>query len=333
MFLAAERVPRRGLDIGVSGSLTPRAHPLADPRGILGGLGCEKALDVSTEATTHVRPTAAADRPPLFTWLILPTLVAAIGFASWALLTKSPLPRPAASSLPVLACALVIWGLEYRFPAQRAWNRRPDTKDLVLLVVNRLLDAALLGTMVTVMGLVTERFEVRLPWPTHWPVAAQVVMGIAIAEMIRYALHRWSHRPGFLWRVHRTHHEPNRMYVLNGPRLHPVNYFWVAGAHAITTLALGAELDVVLVLVNVTALFVIFQHSNLELRFDGLNRFLATPDVHRLHHARDMPARGVNYSVVLLAIDRLFGTYAAPRPVPADGIGLSDVSSRERLVR
>lgn len=271
---------------------------------------------------------AEAPRPPLPTWLILPTLVTAIGWGSWALLTKTELPRPLAASLPLLACALLIWALEYRFPAQRSWNRRPDRTDLVLLVVNRLLDAALLATMVAAAALATARFGLELPWPTRWPVALQVAAGIVIAEVIRYALHRASHRPGLLWSVHRTHHEPRRMYVLNGPRLHPANYLWVAGAHGVTTLALGADLDVVLVIVNVTALFVIFQHANLDLRFDGLNRVFATPDVHRLHHARDMPSRGVNYSVVLVVIDRLFGTYAPPRPVPADGIGLSDVSSR-----
>ena len=312
----------------MSESLTTRAYRPADPRGIVCGPIREHTAGVSTEATSHVPAAAPSDRAPLLTWLILPTLVAAIGLASWALLTRSPLPRPAASSLPLLACALVIWGLEYRFPAQRAWNRRPDTKDLVLLVVNRLVDAALLATMVTAVAMPTERFGLDLPWPRRWPVPAQVALGIGIAETIRYALHRWSHRPGFLWRVHRTHHEPDRMYVLNGPRLHPVNYLWVAGAHGVTTLALGADLDVVLVLVNVTALFVIFQHANLDLRFDGLNRIFATPDVHRLHHARDMPARGVNYSVVLVFIDRLFGTYAPPRPISADGIGMSDVSSR-----
>lgn len=283
---------------------------------------------MSTNASIHSQPVAVTRRPPLLSWLILPGLVGAIGVASWVLLTKTTLPRPAASSLPLLGCALVIWGLEYRFPAQRAWNRRPETKDLVLLVVNRLVDAALLASTVMLVGFATERFAIGLPWPTRWPVAAQVALGITLAEVIRYLLHRLSHRPGFWWRVHRTHHEPDRMYVLNGPRLHPVNYLWVAGAHGVTTLVLGADLDVVLVVVNVTALFVIFQHANLDLRFDGLNRIFATPDVHRLHHARDMPERGVNYSVVLVVIDRLFGTYAPPRPVAADGIGLSEVPPR-----
>ncbi len=255
-------------------------------------------------------------------------LLAGICAATWALLTKTELPRPAASGLPLLACVLVIWRLEHRFPAHASWNRRPDGKDVVLLFVNRFVDVALLAGTCTLVARLSEASNLDFPWPTHWPVAAQVVLGLLLAEFIRYAMHRWSHRPGFWWRVHRTHHEPDRMYVLNGPRLHPVNYVWVAAAHGVPMLLLGAQLEVVVLLVNVTALFVVFQHANLRLRFDGLNQVLATPDVHRLHHARDMPERGVNYSIVLLVIDRLFGTYAPPRAVSADGIGLARDATR-----
>ncbi|MBV1857648.1 MAG: sterol desaturase family protein [Nannocystaceae bacterium] len=254
---------------------------------------------------------------------ILPAMVAGIGAATWALLNQTPLPRPAASSLPLAACALLIWALEFRFPAHAAWFRKPDLKDVVLLVVNRLVDAGVLASMVILMSMVTAKSPVTLPWPTHWPVVLQVVLGLLLAETLRYAIHRLSHREGFWWRIHTTHHEPNRMYLLNGPRLHPLNYLWVAGAHGVPMLALGASLDVVLVVVNVTALFVVFQHANVKLRFGGLNKVFATPDVHRLHHARDMPAGGVNYAIVLLVVDRIFGTYAPARPVEANGIGLA----------
>jgi sterol desaturase/sphingolipid hydroxylase (fatty acid hydroxylase superfamily) len=247
-------------------------------------------------------------------------LVVGIGLASWHLL-GTDLPRPVASGVPLLASVLVILVLERLFPVHRAWNARPDGKDLALLVINRVVDIALLAALVTFMDRVGTGFGAV--WPQTWPVAVQVAVGITLAEGIRYLLHRLSHRPGWLWRVHRTHHEPERMYVLNGPRLHPANYLWVAAAHGVPMLLLGASFEVVVVTINVTALFVVFQHANLRLRFDGLNRVFATPDVHRLHHARDMPRAGVNYSVVLVLIDRMFGTYAPPAEVEADGIGLA----------
>ena len=267
--------------------------------------------------------TPSPTRPPLATWLVLPLLVAVIATLTWTLIGSS-LPRPVASGIPLVLSLLAILGLERLFPMHRAWNRRPDGKDLLLLVVNRVVDVALLAGTVTFMDRVGAELGLGRGWPQSWPVPAQVVLGIVLAELVRYVLHRLSHRPGLLWRVHRTHHEPTRMYVLNGPRLHPANYLWVAAAHGLPMLLLGASFEVVVVVINVTALFVVFQHANLRLRFDGLNRVLATPDVHRLHHARDMPEAGVNYSVVLVLIDRLFGTYVPAAPVHEDGIGLAE---------
>jgi sterol desaturase/sphingolipid hydroxylase (fatty acid hydroxylase superfamily) len=79
---------------------------------------------------------------------------------------------------------------------------------------------------------------------------------------------------------------------------------------------------------NLTVFFVLFQHANLRLRFDGLHRVLATPDVHRLHHARR--SRGVNFGIVLLVFDVLFGTYqpAGAEPGP-DDIGPTGESAFE----
>lgn len=263
-------------------------------------------------------------KPSFVTWFILPVAVGAIAVLTWKLLATD-LPRPAASGIPLLTSLLVVLGLERIFPVHRSWNRRPDGKDLVLLVVNRFVDVAILGGTVALVAALGEPLRLGTVWPVALPIPLQVIAGILIGECVRYAMHRYSHRPGFWWRVHRTHHEPDRMYVLNGPRLHPVNYVWVSAAHVVPMLLLGAPLSVVLVVMNVTALFVVFQHSNLRLRFDGLNQIFATPDVHRLHHAREVTGRGVNYAIVLVLFDRIFGTFSpAGEETAVDGIGPAD---------
>lgn len=259
--------------------------------------------------------------PSVATWFILPFIVALVSVGTWKLL-GTELPRPAASGIPLLASVVVILGLERFFPLHRGWNRRPDRMDLVLLVVNRGVDLALLGGTVALIAALGDTVRVVSLWPTSWPVALQVVAGITVGEFLRYAIHRYSHRPGLWWAVHRTHHEPERMYSLNGPRLHPLNYLWVSAAHGVPMLVLGAPLEVVLVVMNVTALFVVFQHANLKLRFDGINRVFATPDVHRIHHAREIVGLGANFSIVLVVVDLIFGTYApADADIPVDGIG------------
>lgn len=319
------RIAERGVGIlysPVGGLLTALCFWLG-PR-------CEVPWGMRPTPHHVVEPSAAAqtastrDKPALVTWFIFPTLVAGIALGTWQLLGRD-LPRPAATGLPLVLSVLLIMGLERVFAVHRAWNRRPDAKDLVLLVFNRFLDVALLVGTVTLVAALGETIRFASLWPTAWPVPLQVLAGILLGETLRYGMHRYSHRPGFWWRVHRTHHEPDRMYVLNGPRLHPANYLWVAAAHVVPMLLLGAPLPVVLVVINVTALFVVFQHANLRLCFDGLNQVLATPDVHRLHHARKPTAKGVNYAIIFVLVDRVFGTYAPPTDeLGVDGIGPAD---------
>jgi hypothetical protein len=100
---------------------------------------------------------------------------------------------------------------------------------------------------------------------------------LTIAEGVRYALHRWSHRPGLLWRVHRTHHQPRRMYVLNGPRLHPANHLWVALANAGPMLLLGASLPAVILAANLAVFFVLSSTPTCGAA-STLDPLLATPD-------------------------------------------------------
>lgn len=230
--------------------------------------------------------TRAAQRAPLspsiLTWPIFPALLAAMIGITWGLL-QTDLPRPLASGAALVFTLVAILVLERLFPYHRAWNRRPDPSDVALLVVNRLVDIGVVAVATLALGMLRPVLGPALDlWPTALPISLQVVLGIVIAEAIRYALHRLSHRPGVLWRWHRVHHEPERMYVLNGPRLHPLNYLWVTAAHTVPVILLGAELEVAILIINITGFFVLFRHANLRLRFDGLNQVFATADVHRL---------------------------------------------------
>jgi ornithine lipid hydroxylase len=263
-----------------------------------------------------------ADRiPALATWLIFPALLVAVTAGSLALL-RGPLPPPAVALVVLVAAVAAILALERVFPQHRAWNRRPEGRDLALIIVNRLVDAALIAGVLALVARL-QAAGVRLwflhAWPTGAPLLLQALLGITIAEAIRYGIHRRSHGPGLLGRVHVTHHQPARMYALNGPRLHPANQLWVGGAHVVPMLLLGARLEALVLAANITVLFVLFQHANLRLRFDGLNRLLATPDVHRMHHRREA-REGVNYGIVLLVFDWLFGSYR-----PAAAVGPEDI--------
>src|SRR6185295_8636394 len=61
------------------------------------------------------------------------------------------------------------------------------------------------------------------PWPTSWPLIAQLVPALIIAELGVYVVHRIQHRGGLLWRLHAVHHSVPRMYWLNNGRNHPLD--------------------------------------------------------------------------------------------------------------
>jgi len=269
-------------------------------------------------STAVVHPPQVA---PVLSWFIFPALLVGLVTAAMALIATD-LPRPAVSSTVLISLIVIVMALERLFPLHDAWNAFPERLDLVLLVANRFLDVAVIGVTLGVLGALEARGVTTLHlWPTRAPLPVQAGLGILLAEALRYALHRLSHRPGLLWQVHQTHHQPTRMYALNGPRLHPGNYAWIAVANTVPMLLLGAELSSVMLASMLTSFFVLFQHANLHLRFDGWNRILATPDVHRAHHATDHAARGVNYGIVLLAFDHVFGTYQTAADPGTEQIG------------
>ena len=56
-----------------------------------------------------------------------------------------------------------------------------------------------------------------------------------------------------------------------------------------------------------------FLHANLGWRLAAMERVLATPAFHAVHHSQDPREHDRNFAGMLPALDRIFGTYAAPR--------------------
>ncbi len=63
-------------------------------------------------------------------------------------------------------------------------------------------------------------------------------------------------------------------------------------------------------------------HDNLRLRIsDAVHRWIVTPPVHRIHHARARQLSDSNFSSITPLWDRLFGTWTDPTTVPPPQIG------------
>ena len=226
----------------------------------------------------------------------------------------------------LLVCAIVVaLVVERIIPYQPDWNGwQPDTpRDLAHAGVNESLNLAGVALWSTVAAAVA---GVGLPraWPDEWPLAAQVVLAIVLADVGFTLAHYASHRIGWLWRLHAVHHSLRRMYGFNGLMKHPLHQGIEAAAAFAPLLLLGAPQAVVALVGYAAVIQLLLQHSNADLRMGPLRHVFAWAPVHRFHHVKYGRSGDVNFGFFLTVWDRLLGTafWTGRHRVNSDDLGI-----------
>jgi sterol desaturase/sphingolipid hydroxylase (fatty acid hydroxylase superfamily) len=161
------------------------------------------------------------------------------------------------------------------------------------------------------------------PWPRAWPMAVQVALGLAVWSGLSYWTHRWFHRRGRLWWFHSLHHDPTRMQVLKGNRIHIGEDMLRYVVMFVPVLVLGAPATVFAWIALWNNTEGALAHSNVDMRFPAsAHRVLPTPQNHRLHHGDERALQDANYADVTPLWDALFGTYRHPDEHRGHGFGL-----------
>jgi sterol desaturase/sphingolipid hydroxylase (fatty acid hydroxylase superfamily) len=151
------------------------------------------------------------------------------------------------------------------------------------------------------------------------PLLLAIGLAFVVHDLSYYWEHRLGHRVGLLWAFHSIHHSSNefnhstaaRGFVLDGlPR--PI-FDSVAAL-------LGVPPVVFFAVSVVKNAFGIWNHASYIGRLGWLDRWLATPMIHKVHHANQPQYIDKNYSQVLIVWDRLFGTYAEIGEEPRPGL-------------
>lgn len=236
---------------------------------------------------------------------------------------------PLAWLVGVVACALTVVALLERwFPFDARWQvaDRDFPADVVHAIVNLLVMHA------AVLGFVLLRASVGwegLWWPGDWPYLAQVFLAGLPLDLSLYAVHRLSHRYGFLWRMHSIHHSSRRLYWLNGERRHPLHAALMAGPGLLVLGVLGTPAEVVGGWFAILAVHLAFQHANVDYRVGPLRNLLGVAELHRWHHRERFEDAQVNYGEFWLLWDHCFGTFYQPSsPLGRVGIEGDPVPSR-----
>jgi len=213
--------------------------------------------------------------------------------------------------------------LEWILPFRRAW--RPDLNDrktdvLYLALVQIALPAAL---GIAAASWVTGRVRTPL-WPCGLPIAAQFLLMLTIADLLRYGLHAASHRFELLWRIHAVHHAPTKLYAQNVGRFHPAERTLQFVLETLPFVALGVDVKVLSLYTVFHSLHGFFQHANVDVRLGFLNFIVSGPELHRWHHSQRSSESNNNCANHLAIWDLLFGTFFRPRSWQVGEIGLQN---------
>ena len=167
----------------------------------------------------------------------------------------------------------------------------------------------------------------------NWPLWSEIVAGVLVLDLsIGYLSHRTMHEWPVMWRFHKVHHSDTFVDVTTTYRTHPVETVWrfLFSIVPVWVLGLPAQAVVAHRLLQVTN--GVMQHANVRL-WGPLDRILSvafvTPNVHKIHHSRDISETNSNYANLVTLFDRALGTYTPSSRAPEVVYGLKTAQRME----
>jgi sterol desaturase/sphingolipid hydroxylase (fatty acid hydroxylase superfamily) len=228
-----------------------------------------------------------------------------------------------------LSVAIGVAVFERVMPYEPSWleHDRETVNDLAHTLLNKGLvqiAAAIIPTFTMATAMMVEPAIDVNPslWPAHWPLAAQVILGLLIAELGLYVAHRTAHEVPAVWRFHALHHSVARLWVVNTGRFHIVDTLFKIALSQTPLYLLGAPLPVFLWISAITAFNGLLTHCNIDVRTGPFDLVFSTPRLHRWHHSKVIEEGNRNYGENIVLWDRLFGTYYNPPRRPPAAIGI-----------
>lgn len=160
-----------------------------------------------------------------------------------------------------------------------------------------------------------------------WHPAVELVLAIAVLDLVIYGQHRVFHAVPLFFRFHQVHHADIDFDVTLGTRFHPVEMLLSMLLKLAAVALLGAGAAAVVLFEIVLASASLFNHGNVRLpeRLDRILRWVVvTPAMHSIHHSTEVADRDTNFGFSSPWWDRLFRTYRAQSVVPRPAIGMSE---------
>ena len=148
------------------------------------------------------------------------------------------------------------------------------------------------------------------------PSEISALVAVLVLDLSFYVAHRSMHTVGLFWRFHSVHHSDPAVDVTTTLRQHPgeslIRFAFIA-AFAVPLGASAGQLALYRVL---QALSGLAEHANFRVPL-AVDRALALvfswPNMHKVHHSRDVRFTDTNFGNIVSWWDRLFGTFTPSR--------------------
>src|SRR5262245_15379271 len=211
-------------------------------------------------------------------------------------------------SVALLTAVYLLVGALERRPALRF---RALTSPRPYLATDVLWYAAAIGTTavsVFVFRPVLARLAVDplAGWIADLPLAARLLLGLVIFDLVSFLVHRQLHRSDTLWNLHKVHHSTLELDGFATTRTHMFENLVRFVPGQAVMFALGMPVATVALTVAIAAIYGVSNHSNLDVKANWLEAVLVTPRVHRRHHVPSTTQ--ANYGTIFTFWDRLLGT-------------------------
>ncbi|MEM9026898.1 MAG: sterol desaturase family protein [Pseudomonadota bacterium] len=164
-------------------------------------------------------------------------------------------------------------------------------------------------------------------WPTSWPVLAQLLLAIVLADFALTYLHYLSHKWSFLWRLHAVHHGVGRLYGFNGLVRHPLHQTIDLALGTSPLVIAGMPTEVAILLGLAISIQLIIQHANVSYVLGPFRNWLSIGELHHHHHVNWGTEGDCNFGLFFTVWDRMLGTFQPepPRPITSNDMGIDEV--------
>jgi len=134
-----------------------------------------------------------------------------------------------------------------------------------------------------------------------------------------YLFHRASHRVNVLWAAHAVHHQ-SEDYTLAVSLRQGTIATWVSYGFYLPLALIGFPVEMFIVVHGVYQVYQFFVHTRLIPSLGPLEKILASPVLHRVHHGRDADFLDKNYGGFFILWDKVFGTFTPYTREPDYGV-------------